>query len=85
MKGSRADARLPRDRLSLSLTDIRVRTGADRDASKQSPMPLWHRLVIVAAVIVASAILAKLLDLRIHDHVIIGRGRFASLAERGVI
>ena len=28
---------------------------------------------------------AKLLDLRIHDHVIIGRGRFASLAERGVI
>lgn len=28
---------------------------------------------------------AALLDLRIHDHVIIGRGRFASLAEQGVI
>src|SRR5689334_25114735 len=28
---------------------------------------------------------ARLLDLRVHDHVIIGRGRFASLAERGVI
>jgi DNA repair protein RadC len=28
---------------------------------------------------------AKLLDLRIHDHVIIGRGRFASLAERGAV
>jgi DNA repair protein RadC len=28
---------------------------------------------------------AKLLDLRIHDHVIIGRGRFTSLAERGVV
>lgn len=28
---------------------------------------------------------AKLLDLPIHDHVIIGRGRFASLAERGAI
>jgi DNA repair protein RadC len=28
---------------------------------------------------------AKLLDLRIHDHVIIGRGHFTSLAERGVI
>lgn len=28
---------------------------------------------------------ARLLDLRIHDHVIIGRGRFASLAEQGVI
>jgi DNA repair protein RadC len=28
---------------------------------------------------------ARLLDLRIHDHVIIGRGQFASLAERGVI
>ncbi len=28
---------------------------------------------------------AKLLDLRIHDHVIIGRGRFTSLAEQGVI
>jgi len=28
---------------------------------------------------------ARLLDLRIHDHVIVGRGRFASLAERGLI
>ena len=28
---------------------------------------------------------ARLLDLRVHDHVIIGRGRFASLAERGMI
>jgi DNA repair protein RadC len=28
---------------------------------------------------------AKLLDLRIHDHVIIGRGKFTSLARRGVI
>jgi DNA repair protein RadC len=28
---------------------------------------------------------AKLLDLRIHDHIIIGRGCFTSLAERGVI
>jgi DNA repair protein RadC len=28
---------------------------------------------------------AHLLDLAIHDHVIIGRGRFVSLAERGVI
>jgi DNA repair protein RadC len=28
---------------------------------------------------------AHLLDLRVHDHVIIGRGRFASLAERGII
>ena len=28
---------------------------------------------------------ARLLDLRIHDHVVIGRGRFVSLAERGVI
>ncbi len=28
---------------------------------------------------------AKMLDLRIHDHVVIGRGRFVSLAERGVI
>jgi len=26
-----------------------------------------------------------LLDLRIHDHVIIGQGRFASLAEQGVV
>ncbi len=28
---------------------------------------------------------ARLLDLRVHDHVVIGRGRYASLAERGVI
>jgi DNA repair protein RadC len=28
---------------------------------------------------------ARMLDLRIHDHVIVGRGRFVSLAERGVI
>jgi DNA repair protein RadC len=28
---------------------------------------------------------AHLLDLRIHDHVVIGHGRFVSLAERGVI
>ena len=28
---------------------------------------------------------ARLLDLRIHDHVIIGHGRFVSLAERGII
>lgn len=28
---------------------------------------------------------ARILDLRIHDHVVIGRGRFVSLAERGVI
>jgi DNA repair protein RadC len=28
---------------------------------------------------------AKLLDLRVHDHVIVGHGRFASLAERGVL
>ena len=27
----------------------------------------------------------RLLDLRIHDHVVIGRGRFASLAERGTL
>ena len=28
---------------------------------------------------------AQMLDLRIHDHVIVGRGRFVSLAERGVV
>jgi DNA repair protein RadC len=28
---------------------------------------------------------ARLLDLRIHDHVIIGRGTYVSLAERGII
>jgi len=28
---------------------------------------------------------ARLMDLRIHDHVIVGRGRFVSLAQRGVI
>ncbi|PYN21772.1 MAG: JAB domain-containing protein [Candidatus Rokuibacteriota bacterium] len=28
---------------------------------------------------------ARLLDLRIHDHVVVGRGRFVSLAERGII
>lgn len=28
---------------------------------------------------------ARLLDLRVHDHVIVGRGRFVSLAERGII
>jgi DNA repair protein RadC len=28
---------------------------------------------------------ARLLDLRLHDHVVIGRGRFVSLAERGII
>ena len=28
---------------------------------------------------------ARLLDLRIHDHVIVGRGRYVSLAERGLI
>ena len=28
---------------------------------------------------------ANMLDLRIHDHVVIGHGRFVSLAERGVI
>ena len=28
---------------------------------------------------------ARMLDLRIHDHVVIGRGRFVSLVERGVI
>jgi len=27
----------------------------------------------------------RLLDLRIHDHVVVGRGRFVSLAERGII
>ena len=27
----------------------------------------------------------QLLDLRIHDHIVIGRGRFASLAERGAL
>lgn len=28
---------------------------------------------------------ARLLDLRVHDHVVIGRGQFISLAERGII
>jgi len=28
---------------------------------------------------------ARLLDLRIHDHVVIGHGRFVSLAEQGII
>jgi DNA repair protein RadC len=28
---------------------------------------------------------ARMLDLRIHDHVVIGRGRYVSLAERGII
>ena len=28
---------------------------------------------------------ARLLDLRIHDHLVIGRGRFVSLAEKGII
>jgi DNA repair protein RadC len=28
---------------------------------------------------------ARLLDLRIHDHVVIGHGRYVSLAERGVV
>jgi DNA repair protein RadC len=28
---------------------------------------------------------ARMLDFRIHDHVVIGRGRFVSLAERGVV
>ena len=28
---------------------------------------------------------ARLLDLRIHDHVIVGRGKYVSLAEKGVI
>jgi DNA repair protein RadC len=28
---------------------------------------------------------ARLLDIRIHDHVIVGRGRFVSLAQRGAI
>jgi DNA repair protein RadC len=28
---------------------------------------------------------ARLLDLKVHDHVIVGRGRFISLAERGII
>jgi DNA repair protein RadC len=28
---------------------------------------------------------ARLLDLRVHDHVVIGRGRYVSLAERGII
>lgn len=28
---------------------------------------------------------ARLLDLRIHDHVIVGRGRFVSLAQRGAV
>jgi DNA repair protein RadC len=28
---------------------------------------------------------ARLLDLRVHDHLVIGRGRFVSLAERGII
>lgn len=28
---------------------------------------------------------ARLLDLRVHDHVVIGRGTFVSMAERGII
>ncbi len=28
---------------------------------------------------------ARLLDLRLHDHVIVGRGRYVSLAERGLL
>jgi DNA repair protein RadC len=28
---------------------------------------------------------ARLMDLRIHDHVVIGRGRYVSLAEKGMI
>jgi DNA repair protein RadC len=28
---------------------------------------------------------ARLLDLRIHDHLVVGRGRFVSLAQRGVL
>jgi DNA repair protein RadC len=28
---------------------------------------------------------AKLLELRLHDHLVIGRGRFVSLADRGII
>jgi DNA repair protein RadC len=28
---------------------------------------------------------ARLLDLRIHDHVVIGQGRYVSLAQRGII
>ena len=28
---------------------------------------------------------ARLMDLRIHDHVVVGRGRYVSLAEKGII
>ena len=28
---------------------------------------------------------ARLLDLRVHDHVVVGHGRYVSLAERGII
>lgn len=28
---------------------------------------------------------ARLLDLRVHDHVVVGRGRYVSLAEQGVV
>jgi DNA repair protein RadC len=28
---------------------------------------------------------ARLLDLNVHDHVIVGRGRYTSLAQRGII
>jgi DNA repair protein RadC len=28
---------------------------------------------------------ARIMDLRIHDHVVIGRGRWVSLAEKGII
>jgi DNA repair protein RadC len=28
---------------------------------------------------------ARLLELRVHDHVVIGRGTYVSMAERGII
>ena len=39
----------------------------------------------LTAGIIGRAIERGTLELRIHDHVVIGRGRFVSLAERGII
>ena len=65
--------------------DAGIRTGQPVDGARvptlRDPTPSREDIRLTRQLVEC----ARLLELRVHDHVVIGHGCFASLAERGII
>src|SRR5436853_392455 len=55
--------------------EMLARYGSLAEVAAREPAELARQLVECA----------RLLDVRLHDHVVIGQGRYVSLAERGIV